>query len=394
MSYNNGFISAPVSIYDVQKTLGVSSSDLGTLCRSAYVNKWAKYKPVPIDIINTTPQLKSDKTWDDQATWWKAKNGKCGLSYTSQTSIGDVKTNIDYKRVVWGRTIPTGNYAEPYRLLDFNEYNHRAFPPTYAIAATDAQMKTGETLDITVSTSTDDGYSLRFSHIGVFDNYYYTAAIYDTSDNLIFVFSAPKKVSQYVDGENIVISIPFSNTQTGGYTNLLTEGHFYKAYVFISSVNYSQVTQPAFISSGVYVPLPCGEGDYGLQPASFKCVDDIQWASIDAYCPLNGVIVNWTVDLYGAGTPSNTTLRLIHLNGTPVTSRESVAPSTTIDFSTGATAITSSDGRTAGWRKTSRPLTTLQLPSAAPDPELYKVEFVALNINTKAIIRRDLSPSV
>ena len=46
MSYNNNRITAPVSIRDVQRALGVSVQDLGTLCKHENINKWARYKPV------------------------------------------------------------------------------------------------------------------------------------------------------------------------------------------------------------------------------------------------------------------------------------------------------------------------------------------------------------
>lgn len=41
----NGKITAPVTIGDVERTIGVASGDLGTLCTSGSINKWSKYKP-------------------------------------------------------------------------------------------------------------------------------------------------------------------------------------------------------------------------------------------------------------------------------------------------------------------------------------------------------------
>ena len=47
MGYSNGIITAPVSIYDVQRALGiVGGGDLGTLIRDGNINMFAKYKPV------------------------------------------------------------------------------------------------------------------------------------------------------------------------------------------------------------------------------------------------------------------------------------------------------------------------------------------------------------
>ena len=46
MGYSNGKITAPVSVYDVQRALGVSENDIKTLCLSNRVNMWSKIKPV------------------------------------------------------------------------------------------------------------------------------------------------------------------------------------------------------------------------------------------------------------------------------------------------------------------------------------------------------------
>ena len=46
MAYNNGIVTAPVSIYDVQRALSDSSQDVKTLCMADNVNKWSKCKPV------------------------------------------------------------------------------------------------------------------------------------------------------------------------------------------------------------------------------------------------------------------------------------------------------------------------------------------------------------
>lgn len=47
MGYNNGEITAPVSVYDVQRTLGVSDNDVKSLCmKTQLINKWSRIKPV------------------------------------------------------------------------------------------------------------------------------------------------------------------------------------------------------------------------------------------------------------------------------------------------------------------------------------------------------------
>ena len=46
MAYNNGIVTAPVSVYDVQRALSNTSPDVKTLCLADNVNKWSKCKPV------------------------------------------------------------------------------------------------------------------------------------------------------------------------------------------------------------------------------------------------------------------------------------------------------------------------------------------------------------
>lgn len=73
MSYdrNTRKITAPVSIYDVQRALGEGSNDLGTLCRSAKINMWAKYRPIPcyngdVDANGNTLNKPQPLTLDDR----------------------------------------------------------------------------------------------------------------------------------------------------------------------------------------------------------------------------------------------------------------------------------------------------------------------------------------
>lgn len=151
MAYSNGIISAPVSIYDVQRALGNGSSDLGTLCMDPNINMWAKYKPVVrANLIDTTGQLKADKTWKTSSeieggsqlsnnAWWKGDDTNHGLTVPYATSSLDAEDFVDALDTIaamidgskngWGYTRPSGGMASPYRILDFNQYNHNAPNP-------------------------------------------------------------------------------------------------------------------------------------------------------------------------------------------------------------------------------------------------------------------------
>lgn len=111
MSISGKQIIAPVDVSDVQKILGVSSGDVGTLCRSNKINKWCRYKPVQYPSVNATGFL------------------------TSGISIGfisDTPENIALAEpgvYEWNYQIPTGGMNSPYRLTDFLGYNSACVPP-------------------------------------------------------------------------------------------------------------------------------------------------------------------------------------------------------------------------------------------------------------------------
>lgn len=129
MAYSNNVITAPVSIYDVQRALGASSPDLGTLCKHQSINPWAKCKPIVApNIIRPL-----DYAHAEQVT-----NYHCGLDVVYSTgSFNDFLSKVraalsnpdysyqdDFTAVKYTR--PTGGVAAPFRLTDFQNYKKNA----------------------------------------------------------------------------------------------------------------------------------------------------------------------------------------------------------------------------------------------------------------------------
>lgn len=105
MGTSNGKITAPVSIADVSTALGVGNYDLGYLCKNTHgkINMWSKKKPV---IYATLGEL----------TGAQLRAASFGLTYTIDTAWN----------VIWAYNPPTGGDAAPFRLLDFENYDHNA----------------------------------------------------------------------------------------------------------------------------------------------------------------------------------------------------------------------------------------------------------------------------
>lgn len=154
---SNGTITAPVSIRDIQRALGTSIPDLGRLCRHSKINMWAKYKPVKKAMIDTTGQLKSDKTWKPingtgglgTDAWYRgvinaSTNTDFGITpkYVNfSTGVNDMITalntlannEINGEKNGWMYSVPTGGSSEPYRQIDFNQYYHDAPQPVKTV---------------------------------------------------------------------------------------------------------------------------------------------------------------------------------------------------------------------------------------------------------------------
>jgi len=110
-----------VSTDDVASVLGVASHDVGTLCTSASINRWAIYKPISFRSL-TSPTLEERKS----------KNmglAVIGIDALKDTGIGVAKVSVEEAEKIireWDYDRPLGGANSPYRLGDFNGYDHES----------------------------------------------------------------------------------------------------------------------------------------------------------------------------------------------------------------------------------------------------------------------------
>ncbi len=136
MSYSRGIITEPVSIRDIQRALGVSSPDLGTLCKHANVNKWAMYKPerlAPLSFI-TLDQRKANYFGLTPVRNDKAKVVAYGYNGSDAKNVGATGYSINEisgANLPWPYTKPNGGATSPYRQTDFASDRDRAGTPGY-----------------------------------------------------------------------------------------------------------------------------------------------------------------------------------------------------------------------------------------------------------------------
>ena len=140
MANSNGKITAPVSFADVNHVLGTSHTDLGALCKDTHINKWARFKPIKVNLIpalthntiaGTTVHFGMELINGNWNTFKQKLSEYIGLMFgaTQTASIGTKAEWIDGAKY----TKPSGGAASPYRLSDFASaengnlgYNHSA----------------------------------------------------------------------------------------------------------------------------------------------------------------------------------------------------------------------------------------------------------------------------
>ena len=165
----NGKITAPVSINDPKAVLGLNSNSVGTLCSSTLINMWAKYKPVP---YRSFAPLRTDDSW------WHGNDGKCGIAIQAYTSLNAFLAALP-TGYAWSHVLPSGGAVEPYRLADFNGYNHLAENPVGDIGGTSYTISSGSITiqydmvgvgsdNLTLSDIEINGDSLDEYYLGVY----------------------------------------------------------------------------------------------------------------------------------------------------------------------------------------------------------------------------------
>lgn len=140
MAVSSGKITAPVSFADVNTAIGASHTDLASLCKDSHINKWARFKPIKVNLIpplthntiaGTTVHFGMELICGNWNTFSQKLSEYIGLMHgaTQTASIGTKAEWIDGAKYAK----PSGGAASPYRLSDFASaengnlgYNHSA----------------------------------------------------------------------------------------------------------------------------------------------------------------------------------------------------------------------------------------------------------------------------
>lgn len=130
---NNKLITAPIGIGDIAEALGEFTLDVGTLCASARVNKWAKYKPIVYPTWNMLNESQRRGTAEDNRN-----NIFYGIKISGLPTSPILNDSIAFMHdATFEHVRPYGGAAAPYRMTDFDRYKHDAEPNPFASFNTD-----------------------------------------------------------------------------------------------------------------------------------------------------------------------------------------------------------------------------------------------------------------
>lgn len=259
MSVSNGIITAPVSIDDVNNVLGHGSTDLGTLCMSSKINKWSRYKPVQYSGLTT----------EGNPNWYRARDSKCGLTIPITTSRSEIVNMYNNGTADWTYNPPTGG-EYPFRLLDFDKYQHNATAAIGPVKILTSVPKSGR-LTCAVIMNQDNiqdselkagGLSLSEIYVSgdYLSNWYFGGIITDTNNN-IKIYATGRYIESGENKGNYTHDFPEFKV------NSLTVGSNYYFYPIMG--RYSQ-GQDNVISLMSLIPLP------GATKQLFSVISDTQ----------------------------------------------------------------------------------------------------------------------
>lgn len=178
----------------------------------AKINKWSKYKPVPLDATIT----------EGNPNWYKGTRMlrdneiiDCGLLIPKVNSIAD-------SSLLWEQVLPSGDDLEPYRTSDFRGYQYNSLPPFKVNMDTMFYKGGAAVFDVTLELEVDAGasdydYSLKVSDIDTIKNLHLAVYLYNTSRNQVVGIKAAGLSLSEAFAIDEYTSVKFEDTETAPY---------------------------------------------------------------------------------------------------------------------------------------------------------------------------------
>lgn len=218
-----------ITLWEVAQCLGdyrvnaAGRRDVGLLCTSPKINKWAKRKPIDYPSLGplTDEQYRGTTDQHNDNVYFGIKiSANVTASLTNETAAEIHVATFEYT------ARPAGGATSFFRLLDFDGYNHKASPNPGALwpDGTDNPSLTGDWND-----EADAGGSLQGIYVGYTpgsDGVDLSAMLLDPSVELDYVLARAYPCILVTDSSGQSWFTALYNAQQGGYVPLLYNGEY------------------------------------------------------------------------------------------------------------------------------------------------------------------------
>lgn len=332
MGYANGILTAPLSLGDIATALGTTSLDLGTLCTSPAIDKWARYKPIVHHNIGYVSEAgRRLENYGLSATRFQ-QAGRCimpayaweytrpsshfrALDFVQVASGGVPSTTVGYKSV--GVAPCRGFYAgsDTGQLTAYQYYT---------------QQQTQNAINV-YAIATGDNFGIGLAEMGSLTNYYFALAVVVDSTHTYVVTSA-QNIGAGVSDPTVTgwqtISVPTDSTIFNGAGT-------YEAYVLLCNQCHTSWWQAQTSVSNplYYYALPVTD------PTIAEITFNVNVTTYSAWCQYasrktSGTLTERrkvTYTIYGQNTTNAAvTVPILKVELVYAASAEDVASSTTI----------------------------------------------------------------
>lgn len=189
MGHTATTVTAPVLTTDVSTVLAVASHNIGYLCSNLHkkTNKFAKFKP---EKNSTTEPLSLQAR----------KSNNFGLvaasTYTSKTAFINAAKSSSFNPG-WNYQPPTGGAGSPFRIGDFNGYDHEAKSPFGTLNPFTGMLSSSTTTSLTVpcEAPADDPGSINIADMqngtNNYSAWYFGILLYNGSRSFMATATQP-----------------------------------------------------------------------------------------------------------------------------------------------------------------------------------------------------------
>lgn len=219
MAHSSTVIYAPITMpADFSAVLGISGTSLAEINKSPFINKWAKFKPVPyaeVGILTDAQRASINYGLINIPTWTninKMANFIFGLASASTNA-----PDCGIQSIYWGYRTPIGGLSEPFRLADWSNeaknlgYYHQAEAPVGASLYTEYTIESSGHLRISFKNGAQSSETIRLDELTYptagFDigNMYFGVMMKKQGSSTVYAATGPKISDLPVQGAYVDI---------------------------------------------------------------------------------------------------------------------------------------------------------------------------------------------